>query len=56
MINKDYCKCKGVSQVTGGFDDFCEYDICCKCGKIIEDSFRPLNHYDGEDHVIYDEY
>ncbi len=53
MNNKDYCKCKKSSAVTTDFNDFYEYDICCDCGKIIEDSFRPLNHYDGEDHVYY---
>lgn len=53
MKKYDFCKCKGVYLVTSGFDDWNEFDICCKCGKIIEDSFRPLNHYDGEDHVDY---
>ena len=51
---KDYCKCKNVTTVTTDFDDFYEYDISCKCGKIIEGSYRELNHYDGEDHVNYD--
>lgn len=56
MKDNKYCQCKGVSMLTSGFDDFCEYDICCKCGKIIEGSYRYLDHYDGEDHVNYDEY
>lgn len=55
MDKKDYCQCKNITKVTTGFDDFNEYDICCNCGKIIEDSFRSLNHFDGEDHVFYDE-
>lgn len=54
MQEKDYCKCKNIGKVTSSFDDWYEFDICCNCGKIIEDSFRPLNHYDGEDHVNYD--
>lgn len=26
------------------------WDVCCKCGKEIEDSFHYYNHFDGEDH------
>jgi len=54
MQEKDFCKCKNIGKITSSFDDWYEYDICCNCGKIIEDSIRPLNHYDGEDHVDYD--
>ena len=56
MIKYDYCKCPGRGMLTSGFNDWYEYDVCCNCGKIIEDSFRSLNHYDGEDHVDYDIY
>lgn len=56
MNDRDFCQCKSTNSVTSDFNDWYEYDICCSCGKIIEDSFRPLDHYDGEDHVIYDEY
>ena len=52
----DYCKCKSVGTVTSDFNDYYEFDICCNCGKIIENSFRELNHYDGKDHVNYDIY
>ena len=53
MNNKDYCKCKKSTAVTTKFNDFYEYDICCDRGKVIEGSYRDLNHYDGEDHVYY---
>lgn len=56
MVENKYCQCKNISKVTSDFNDFCEYDICCTCGKIIEGSERFLNHYDGEDHVNYDEF
>ena len=50
-MNNDYCKCSNVNEVTTSFNDFYEFDICCSCGKILEDSCRPLNHFDGEYHV-----
>jgi len=53
MKKYDYCNCKGVNTVTTDFDDWYEFDICCSCGKVIEDSIKPLNHYDGEDHVDF---
>ena len=51
-MNNDYCKCKNVSKITTDYNDFYEFDICCTCGKILEDSYRPLNHFDGEDNVF----
>lgn len=53
MIKEDYCQCKSFSKVYTDFDDWYEFDRCSNCGKIIKDSFRELNHYDGEDHVNY---
>lgn len=48
----DYCKCDDWSEgVTTGFeDDWGYWDVCCKCGKKIEDGHHWYNHYDGEDY------
>ena len=51
MKKNDYCNCKGVNAVTTDFDSWYEFDRCCSCGKVIEDSIKPLDHYDGEDHA-----
>lgn len=51
-MKNDYCKCKNVSKVTTDYNECYEFDVCCTCGKILEDSYRPLNHFDGEDHVF----
>lgn len=56
MDTNDYCTCKHCSSVSSECDDWNEWDVCCDCGKVIEDSYRSLNHYDGEDHVYYDDY
>lgn len=53
MIKQDFCQCKQPTKVYTDFNDWYELDICCDCGKIIEDSYRELDHYDGEDHVNY---
>lgn len=50
LKEEDYCKCKFRSAVTSFIDDFGYWDICCNCGKPIEDGFHYYNHYDGEDH------
>lgn len=48
---KKYCNCKNSSPITTGFeDDFGYWDVCCDCGKRIEDGHHYYNHYDGEDH------
>ena len=47
----DYCQCKGIPSITSGFeDDFGYWDVCCKCGKLLEGGYHYYNHYDGEDH------
>lgn len=56
MEDQDYCTCDHSSSISSEFNDWYECDICNDCGKIIEDSFRELNYYDGEDHVYYNEY
>lgn len=51
MERNDYCKCKELKLVTTGFeDDFGYRDVCCECGKKLEDGYHYYNHYDGEDH------
>lgn len=51
MERNDYCKCKELKSVTTGFeDDFGYWDVCCVCGKKIEDGHHYYDHYDGEDH------
>ncbi len=51
-FNEDnYCTCTGVTDTTRGFEDENGYwDVCCSCGKKIEDEHHYYNHYDGEDH------
>ena len=50
---KTYCACGNPSRiVTTEFNDWFQWDICCDCGKEIEMSREPLNHFDGEDHVV----
>ena len=56
MLNKEYCQCNLHTKVTSDFDDWYKFDLCCTCGKIIEDSIEPLNHMDGEDFVYGDNY
>ena len=31
-------------------DEWGYWDVCCTCGKPLEDGFHYYNHYDGEDH------
>lgn len=54
MVNKenDFCTCKKWPEAftTGFDDDFGYWDVCCRCGKKIEDGYHYYNHYDGEDH------
>ena len=50
-MENEFCKCEELSSVTTGYeDDFGYWDVCCKCGKKIEDGHHYYNHYDGEDH------
>lgn len=46
----DYCKCENVKSITTKECEFGYWEICCQCGKRIEDGFHYYNHYDGEDH------
>lgn len=49
-MNNDYCKCKHIKLITTEEEDFGYWDVCCQCGKRIENGFHYYNHYDGEDH------
>lgn len=58
MNNEEYCTCgctKGVTSDTES-SEFGYWDICCNCGKRLEDGFHYYNHYDGEDHDDIDLY
>lgn len=47
----EFCKCEKLEKITTGFEDsFGYWDVCCKCGKRLEDGHHYYNHYDGEDH------
>ena len=47
MINDiDYCDCEKIENVTTEFNDFGhEWDVCMKCGKPIEDSYKPNSEF-----------
>lgn len=45
----DYCKCDDVKKVYIDDDEWACWDVCAKCGKVIEDSITYYNHNDGED-------
>ena len=50
-MGNEFCECEVMSSVTIGYeDDFGYWDVCCKCGKKIEDGHHYYDHYDGEDH------
>ena len=52
----DFCKCTHCSAITSQMEEFGYWDVCCDCGKPLEDGFHYFNHYDGEDHDDIDLY
>ena len=50
LKKEDYCRCSSRASITSYPDEFGYWDICCDCGKPLEDGFHYYNHYDGEDH------
>lgn len=46
----DFCRCENPSSITTEIDEFGYWDVCCDCGKRLEDGYHYYNHYDGEDH------
>lgn len=52
-----YCKCSSISSVTSEIEEWGYWDVCCRCGKPLEDGFHYYyNHYDGENHDDLDLY
>ncbi len=51
-----YCKCPHPSSITSEIEEWGYWDVCCDCGKPLEDGFHYYNHYDGEDHDDIDLY
>ena len=54
--NNGYCKCTHITSITSEDEDWGYWDVCCECGKPIENGFHYYNHYDGEDHDDLDNY
>ena len=52
----DFCKCTHCSAITSQMEEFGYWDVCCDCGKPLEDGFHYFSHYDGEDHYDIDLY
>lgn len=49
----DFCTCNSNSEITAGYeDDWGFWDVCCDCGKKIEDGYHNYNHFDNEDHDV----
>ena len=54
---EEYCSCKECKGVTTGFeDDWGFWDVCIVCGKRIENGYHEYDHFDGEDHINYEEH
>lgn len=45
-----FCECISSCSITTHTGEWGYYDVCCECGKPLEDGFHYYNHYDGEDH------
>lgn len=52
----DYCRCEHHSAIITQEEEFGYWDVCCNCGKPLEDGFHYFNHYDSEDHDEADLY
>lgn len=48
---KEYCTCNNCSSVYIDGDEWGVWDVCEKCGRIVEGSYKAYNHYEGEDHI-----
>ena len=46
----DYCRCQRSGSITSEEEEWGYWDVCCDCGKPLENGFHYYNHYDGEDH------
>lgn len=46
--SNNFCQCKTLQFTTADFDDgFGYWDVCCKCGKKLENGYHGYKHYDG---------
>ena len=55
MENKrDYCNCKECFSTFTNDNEWGCWEVCTKCGKAIEGTYKEYNHYDGEDHIEED--
>lgn len=53
----EYCQCKNCTSITSVDDgEWGYWDVCCACGRPLEDGYHYYNHYDGEDHDYIDLY
>lgn len=50
ILQDEFCHCAHSSAITTVEGEWGYWDVCCDCGKRIEDGFHYYNHYDGEDH------
>ena len=52
LKKSEYCQCSNHSAITSDVesDNWGYWDICCECGKRLEDGYNEYNHIDGEDH------
>lgn len=52
----EFCQCTGPLTITDVDDEneFGYWNVCCSCGKKLEDGYHYYNHYDGEDHEELD--
>lgn len=51
---REYCNCTECFSIFTDSDEWGEWEVCTKCGKIIEGTYKADNHYDGEDHIEED--
>jgi len=46
---KEFCQCEHCSSVTIELDEFGYWDVCCDCGKPLEDGYHPNDEEVGID-------
>lgn len=51
---RDYCSCKECFPTFTDNDEWGEWEVCTKCGKKIEGTYKEYNHYDGDDYIEED--
>lgn len=43
-----YCECSNPPSISTHEEMYGYWDVCCSCGKPLEDGFHFYNHVDGE--------